>query len=84
MTWQGADTFTRNGWEHVQKKEPTEIEKICLNVAFMLKKRLIKKQTYIQFVVGILGDIQVANLSFLCKTPKELVGDFTRPVCAVG
>jgi uncharacterized protein (DUF849 family) len=56
------------------------------NLDHMLKKELIKRPIYIQFVMGILGGIQPSpnNLVFLYNTAKELVGDFTWSVCAAG
>jgi len=56
------------------------------NVDHMLRKGLMKRPIYIQFVMGILGAIQpsVANLVFLYNTAKELIGDFTWSVCVAG
>ncbi len=56
------------------------------NVAFMLKKKHLKRPIYIQFVLGILGAIQPSpdNLLFMYNTARELIGDFTWSVCAAG
>jgi uncharacterized protein (DUF849 family) len=56
------------------------------NVAFLIKKGIVKKPIYIQFVMGILGGIPATmeNLTFLIKTAKNQIGDFEFSVCAAG
>ena len=56
------------------------------NVAFMLKKGLLKKPVYLQFVMGILGAIQPSpdNLLFMYNLARDSIGDFTWSVCAAG
>lgn len=56
------------------------------NIAFFLKKGIVKKPVYIQFVMGILGGIPatVENLAFLVKTAKEQIGDLNWSCAAAG
>ncbi|KKM11530.1 3-keto-5-aminohexanoate cleavage protein [Clostridiales bacterium PH28_bin88] len=56
------------------------------NVAFFLRKGLIKRPIYIQFVMGILGGIPatVDNLVYLYKTAREQLGEFNWSVAAAG
>ena len=56
------------------------------NIAFLVKKGLIKKPVYLQFVMGILGGIPatIENLQFLKNTADNLIGDFEWSVCAAG
>lgn len=56
------------------------------NIAYFLKKGLIKRPVYIQFVMGILGGIPatVDNLIYLHKTAREQLGEFNWSVGAAG
>ena len=56
------------------------------NIAFFIKKGIVKKPVYIQFVLGILGGIPatIENLAFLVKTAKEQIGDFKWSCAAAG
>jgi len=56
------------------------------NIAYFIKKGVIKTPPYLQFVMGILGGIPatVENLSYLVKTARELIGDFHWSVAAAG
>lgn len=56
------------------------------NIAYFLKKGLIRKPVYIQFVMGILGGIPatVENLAYLLKTAREQLGEFIWSVAAAG
>lgn len=56
------------------------------NLAFLIKKGLIKKPVYLQFVMGILGGIPatIENLQFLKNTAKNQIDDFEWSVCAAG
>jgi uncharacterized protein (DUF849 family) len=56
------------------------------NIAYFLKKGLIKRPVYIQFVMGILGGIPatVDNLVFLYKTAREQIGEFNWSVGSAG
>lgn len=56
------------------------------NIAFLIKKGIIKKPPYIQFVLGILGGLPatVENLVTLHRQAKDLIGDFHWSVCAAG
>jgi uncharacterized protein (DUF849 family) len=56
------------------------------NIAFFIRKGIVKKPVYIQFVMGILGGIPatIENLAFLVKTVKEQIGDFRWSCAAAG
>lgn len=56
------------------------------NIAYFLKKGLVQKPIYIQFVMGILGGIPatVENLVFLYKTAREQLDEFNWSVAAAG
>lgn len=56
------------------------------SLAYFVKKGLIKKPVYLQFVMGILGGIPatVDNLVFMYKTARELLGDFVWSVASAG
>lgn len=56
------------------------------NIAFFIRKGIVKKPVYIQFVMGILGGIPatIENLAFLVKTAKEQLGDFVWSCAAAG
>ncbi len=56
------------------------------NIAYFIKKGIVKKPVYIQFVMGILGGIPatIDNLNFLVKTAKEQIGEFEWSCAAAG
>jgi uncharacterized protein (DUF849 family) len=56
------------------------------NVAFLLSRGIIKRPIYIQFVMGILGGIPatIENLSFMVKTAKAQLGEFSWSCAAAG
>lgn len=56
------------------------------NLAFLIKKGLVKKPVYLQFVMGILGGIPATpeNLVYLVDTARRQIGDFVFSVCAAG
>lgn len=56
------------------------------NIAYFLKKGIIKRPVYIQFMMGILGGIPatVDNLVYLQKTAREQIGEFNWSVGAAG
>ena len=56
------------------------------NIAFLIKKGLIKTPVYLQFVMGILGGIPASmeNLQFLKSSADNLIDDFEWSVCAAG
>jgi uncharacterized protein (DUF849 family) len=56
------------------------------NVAFLIKRGIIKQPVYLQFVLGILGGIpaNIENLGFLLETARKQIGDFEFSVCAAG
>lgn len=56
------------------------------NIAYFLKKGLVKRPVYLQFVMGILGGIPatVDHLVYLHKTAREQLGDFNWSVAGAG
>lgn len=56
------------------------------NLAFLIKKGIVKKPVYLQFVMGILGGIPATseNLVYLHDTARRQIGDFQFSVCAAG
>jgi uncharacterized protein (DUF849 family) len=56
------------------------------NLAFLIKKGIVKKPVYLQFVMGILGGIPATpeNLVYLVETARRQIGDFVFSVCAAG
>lgn len=56
------------------------------NIAYYLKKGLIKRPVYLQFMMGIMGGIPatVDNLAYLHKTARELIGEFNWSVGSAG
>ena len=56
------------------------------NIAYFIKKGIIKTPPYIQFVMGILGGIPatVDNLVYLVKTAREQLVDFHWSAAAAG
>jgi uncharacterized protein (DUF849 family) len=56
------------------------------NLDFLIRRGLVNKPIYLQFVLGILGGMQatVNNLVFLFNSAKEIIGDFKWSVCAAG
>lgn len=56
------------------------------NLAFLIKKGIVKKPVYLQFVLGILGGIPATpeNLVYLLDTARRQIGDFQFSVCAAG
>jgi uncharacterized protein (DUF849 family) len=56
------------------------------NLAFLIKKGVVQKPVYLQFVMGILGGIPATpeNLVYLVDTARRQIGDFEFSVCAAG
>jgi uncharacterized protein (DUF849 family) len=56
------------------------------NLAFLIRKGIVKKPVYLQFVMGILGGIPATpeNLVYLVDTARRQIGDFQFSVCAAG
>ena len=56
------------------------------NLAFLIRKGIVKKPVYLQFVMGILGGIPATseNLVYLVDTARRQIGDFVFSVCAAG
>ena len=56
------------------------------NIAYFVKKDIVKKPIYLQFVMGVLGGIpaSVENLVLLVKTAREQLGDFVWSCAAAG
>ncbi|MGD9247514.1 MAG: 3-keto-5-aminohexanoate cleavage protein [Desulfobacteraceae bacterium] len=56
------------------------------NLAFLIKKGIVKEPVYLQFVMGILGGIPATpeNLVYLVDTARRQIGEFDFSVCAAG
>ena len=56
------------------------------NLAFLVRKGIVKTPVYMQFVMGILGGIPATpeNLVYLVDTARRQIGDFVFSVCAAG
>lgn len=56
------------------------------NLAFLIRKGIVKKPVYMQFVLGILGGMPATpeNLVYLVDTARRQIGDFQFSVCAAG
>ena len=56
------------------------------NLAFLIRKGIVKKPVYLQFVMGILGGIPATpeNLVYLVDTARRQIGEFQFSVCAAG
>jgi uncharacterized protein (DUF849 family) len=56
------------------------------NLAFLIKRGIIRGPLHLQFVLGILGGMHASpnSLIFLYNTARETLGDFTWSVCAAG
>ncbi|MGD8834183.1 MAG: 3-keto-5-aminohexanoate cleavage protein [Desulfobacteraceae bacterium] len=56
------------------------------NLAFLIKKGIVKEPVYLQFVMGILGGIPATpeNLVYLVDTARRQIGEFEFSVCAAG
>ena len=56
------------------------------NLAFLIRKGMVKKPVYMQFVLGILGGLPATpeNLVYLVDTARRQIGDFVFSVCAAG
>ncbi len=56
------------------------------NLAFLIRKGIVKKPVYMQFVLGILGGMPATseNLVYLVDTARRQIGDFVFSVCAAG
>jgi uncharacterized protein (DUF849 family) len=56
------------------------------NLAFLIRKGVVKTPVYLQFVMGILGGIPATpeNLVFMVETAKKQIQDFEFSVCAAG
>ncbi|MBV7276805.1 3-keto-5-aminohexanoate cleavage protein [Clostridium sp. PL3] len=77
-TFQGIEDYIRIMGEHGTKPEFEVYEVGMLsNIAYFVKKGLLKGPVYIQFVLGVMGGLPatVDNLLFLYNTAKKLLGD---------
>ncbi|MCD4719585.1 MAG: 3-keto-5-aminohexanoate cleavage protein [Desulfobacula sp.] len=56
------------------------------NLAYLIRKGIVKKPVYMQFVLGILGGMPATpeNLVYLVDTARRQIGDFVFSVCAAG
>ncbi len=77
-TFQDIEDYVRVMGENGTKPEFEVYEVGMLsNIAYFMKKGLLKSPVYIQFVLGIMGGLPATfdNLLFLYNTAKKLLGD---------
>lgn len=77
-TFQGIEDYIRIMGENGTKPEFEVYEVGMLsNIAYFMKKGILKGPVYIQFVLGVMGGLPatVDNLLFLYNTAKNLLGD---------
>lgn len=87
-TFQDIEDYIRIMSEHGAKPE-FEVYEVGMisNVLYFLKKGMLKRPVYLQFVLGIMGGIPatVGNLNFLVETAQRLLGeDFLWSCAAAG
>lgn len=56
------------------------------NLAFLIRRGIVKKPVYLQFVLGILGGMPATpeSLVYLVDTARRQIGEFDFSVCAAG
>lgn len=83
-TFQDMEDYIRTMNEHGTKPE-FEVYEVGMisNIAYFMKKGLLKAPVYLQFVTGVMGGIPatVDNLLFLVNTAKKVLGG--RKFCLV-
>ena len=86
-TFTGLEYYLKTMNEHGIRPE-FEVYDVGMinNIAYFIKKGLVKQPVYLQFVMGILGGIPatVDNLVYLVKTAREQIGDFVWSCAAAG
>ena len=86
-TFTGLEYYLKTMNEHEIRPE-FEVYDVGMinNIAYFMKKGLVQKPVYLQFVMGILGGIPatVDNLVYLVKTAREQIGDFVWSCAAAG
>lgn len=86
-TFKGIEHYVRTMNEHntVPEFEVYDVGMIN-NIAYFIKKGIIKEPVYIQFVLGVLGGLpaSVDNLVYLLKTAREQLGEFNWSCAAAG
>lgn len=86
-TFKGLDYYinTMNQYETLPEFEVYDVGMIN-NIAYFVRKGIVRKPVYMQFVMGILGGIPatIDNLAFLVKTAKEQIGEFQWSCAAAG
>ena len=86
-TFSGLEYYLNTMNEH-QIRPEFEVYDIGMinNIAYFIKKGLVKEPVYLQFVMGILGGIPatVDNLVYMVKTAREQIGDFVWSCAAAG
>lgn len=77
-TFQDMEDYIRTMNEHGTKPE-FEVYEVGMisNIAYFMKKGLLKAPVYLQFVTGVMGGIPatVDNLLFLVNTAKKVLGE---------
>lgn len=86
-TFKGLEYYIKTMNEHGTLPE-FEVYDVGMinNIAYFVKKGIIRKPVYLQFVMGVLGGIpaSVENLVYLVKTAREQLGEFTWSCAAAG
>lgn len=86
-TYKGIEYYVQTMYENGSCPE-FEIYDVAMinNIAYFLKKGIIKRPIYIQFVMGILGGLPatVDNLTFMVEKAKEQLGEFNWSCAAAG
>lgn len=77
-TFQDIEDYMAIMGEHQVKPEFEVYETgMISNIAYFLKRGLVKAPVYLQFVLGVMGGMPatVANLNFLVETAQKVLGD---------
>lgn len=86
-TFKGLEYYIKTMNEHGTLPE-FEVYDVGMinNIAYFVKKGIIRKPVYLQFVMGVLGGIpaSIENLVYLVKTAREQLGEFTWSCAAAG
>lgn len=86
-TFKGLEYYIKTMNEHGTLPE-FEVYDVGMinNIAYFVKKGIVRKPVYLQFVMGVLGGMpaSVENLVYLVKTAREQLGEFTWSCAAAG
>ena len=86
-TFKGLEYYIKTMNEHGTLPE-FEVYDVGMinNIAYFVKKGIVRNPVYLQFVMGVLGGMpaSVENLVYLVKTAREQLGEFTWSCAAAG